>query len=84
MPALCVNPDHHDPHGLSDACTITAGDRAAVSLAVGAVLFNVRNFPPAVQTRLLGQDMDPLRKQLTDAVLEAGLRLASRKVEPIG
>lgn len=72
---LCVNPTHHDPHGLSDACTITAADLEAVSVAVGAVLFNVSNFPERVQTRLLGQDMAPLRERLTAAVLDAGLRL---------
>lgn len=42
--------------------------RDQVETAIGAVLFNVRNFPDAVQARLLGQDMAPLRARITDAV----------------
>lgn len=41
--------------------------------AIGAVLFNVSNFPEAVQARLLGQDMWPLRKRLVLAVRDAML-----------
>lgn len=47
-------------------------DREALSVAIGGVLFNVMNFPAAAQSRLLGQDMRPLRYTLEDAVLEAG------------
>ena len=32
-------------------------DRDAVNYAVGAVLFNVSNFPRSVQARLLGQEI---------------------------
>lgn len=39
--------------------------------AIGAVLFNASNFPPAVQSRLLGQDMWPLRQRLMLAVKDA-------------
>lgn len=38
--------------------------------AVGGVLFNVSNFPPAVQRHLLGRDNSELRDKITDAVLE--------------
>lgn len=46
-------------------------DRDAVSQAIGAVLFNASNFPERAQSRLLGQDMGPLRAKLTAAVLDA-------------
>ncbi|WIE54211.1 hypothetical protein [Curtobacterium sp. MCBD17_003] len=44
--------------------------REQIESAVGAVLFNVRNFPEAAQRHLLGRDMSPLRRKLTDAVSE--------------
>lgn len=47
---------------------IGSPSREQVTTAIGAVLFNVRNFPDAVQSRLLGQDMGALRAKLTDAV----------------
>lgn len=43
--------------------------RDDITRAVGGVLFNVMNFPEAVHTRLLGQDMKPLNDKLTDAIL---------------
>lgn len=51
------------------AAPVSGDDRAAVSRAIGSVLFNVLNFPEAAQARLLGQDMGPLNEKLTDAVL---------------
>ena len=48
-----------------------APSRDQVETAVGAVLFNVRNFPDAAQARLLAQDMAPLRTKIVDAI--AGL-----------
>lgn len=53
----------------------TLEDRLAAERAIGAVLFNVSNFPEKAQVRLLGQDMAPLNDKLTDAVLSAGFRL---------
>lgn len=50
---------------------MNADIRKAVDLAIGEVVRNASNFPEAVQARLLGQDMAPLRKRLTDAVLAA-------------
>lgn len=75
MPERCVNPMHEDPHELSPSCSISPADVEAVRVAVGGVLFNVSNFPEAVQTRLLGQDLAPLRGRITAAILTAGLRL---------
>lgn len=45
--------------------------RDTIDRAIGAVVCNASNFPERVQARLLGQDMGPLRKRLTDAVLDA-------------
>ncbi|MBF4602818.1 hypothetical protein [Curtobacterium sp. VKM Ac-2884] len=45
--------------------------REQVEAAVGEVLFHVTNFPEPAQSRLLGQDMAPLRRKITDAVLAA-------------
>ena len=42
-----------------------------IDLAIGEVVRNVINFPEKVQARLLGQDMGPLRKKLTEAVVTA-------------
>lgn len=39
--------------------------------AVGGVLVDASNYPPAVQPRILGQDMGPLIAKTTDAVLDA-------------
>lgn len=50
---------------------------AALNTAIGEVLFYVSNFPETAQTRLLGQDMSPLRDKLVDAVWQAGFN--SRK-----
>lgn len=44
-------------------------DRDRISSAIGAVLFNVSNYPPSVSYRLLGLDIGPLRAKVTDAVL---------------
>lgn len=46
-------------------------ERETVSTAIGAVLFSASNFPERVQSRLLGQDMGPLREKLTQAVMQA-------------
>lgn len=43
----------------------------ALDRAIGEVLFNVGNFPERVQSRLLGQDMWPLRQRLVLAVKDA-------------
>jgi hypothetical protein len=40
-----------------------------LDIAVGGVLFNVNNFPERVQSRLLGQDMAPLRGKIVSAIL---------------
>jgi hypothetical protein len=37
--------------------------------AVGGVLFNVSNFPERAQSRLLGQDIAPLRGKIVTAIL---------------
>jgi hypothetical protein len=50
-----------------------------IDLAIGEVVRNVINFPEKVQARLLGQDMGPLRKKLTEAVVTA---LAAGGVSP--
>lgn len=50
-----------------------------IDIAIGEVVRNVINFPEKVQARLLGQDMGPLRKKLTDAVVTA---LAAGGVSP--
>jgi hypothetical protein len=50
-------------------------ERETLRTAVGAVLFNAMNFPENVQARLLGQDMTPLNKKITDAILSRGFRL---------
>lgn len=42
----------------------------AINLAIGKVLFDVRNFPPETQYVMLGRDFSELRQKLTDAVLE--------------
>lgn len=39
--------------------------------AIGEVLFNVSNFPERAQSRLLGQDMWPLRQRIVLAVKDA-------------
>lgn len=43
----------------------------AIDVAIGGVLFNVRNFPDRAQAHLLGQNMLPLRTKVLDAVLAA-------------
>jgi hypothetical protein len=40
-----------------------------LDVAVGGVLFNASNFPERVQSRLLGQDMAPLRGKIVSAIL---------------
>jgi hypothetical protein len=50
----------------------TLEDRDKLRRTVGAVLFNVMNFPEPVQARLLGQNMGPLNEKLTNAILDAG------------
>lgn len=49
----------------------TGETRRDVNNAVGAVVSNVSNHPEAVQARLLGRDMAPLREKVTDAVMRA-------------
>jgi len=44
-------------------------ERGALEIAVGDVLFNVRNYPERAQARLLGTDTTPLRDQIVDAIL---------------
>ena len=61
----------------------TLEDRLAAERAIGAVLFNVRNFPEKAQVRLLGQDMAPLNEKLTDAVLAAGFRITTPAAEMV-
>jgi hypothetical protein len=56
-------------------------DYAALDRAIGEVLFNVSNFPPAAQSRLLGQNMRPLNEKLADAVLAAGFTRAAEGSE---
>lgn len=41
----------------------------ALDIAVGGVLFNASNYPPRVQTPMLGQDFSALRGKVVDAVL---------------
>lgn len=43
--------------------------REQIGTAVGAVLFNVSNYPEAAQSRLWGRDIGPLREKVTDAAL---------------
>lgn len=52
-------------------------DYEALRIAVGRVVRDVMNFPQAVQARLLGQDMSPLRDALVDSVVEAGFSRAA-------
>lgn len=56
---------------LSQAAS-TVDDYQALDRAIGAVLFNVSNFPERAQARLLGQNMRPLTEKLVDAVKAAG------------
>lgn len=58
---------------ISDAERVV-GDYQALDRAIGAVLFNASNFPAAVQSRILGQNMRPLTEKLVDAVQAAGFR----------
>jgi hypothetical protein len=55
--------------------------REALDRAIGAVLFNVSNFPEKAQVRLLGQDMGPLRAKLVEAVLSS--EFARHVTDPI-
>jgi hypothetical protein len=43
--------------------------REQIDSAVGAVLFNVSNYPDPAQSRLWGRDIGPLRENVTAAVL---------------
>lgn len=52
-------------------------DYEAMRIAVGRVVRDVMNFPQAVQARLLGQDMSPLRDALVGSVVEAGFSRAA-------
>ena len=52
----------------------TVGDYADLDRAIGEVLFNVMNYPEAVQAGMLGQNTRPLTEKLIDAVLAAGYR----------
>ena len=47
----------------------TGNDREALHGVLVNVLSNVSNFPERAQSRLLGQDMGPLRGMVVDAVL---------------
>lgn len=58
----------------SEQASKVVEDIMALERAIGAVLFNVNNYPEAVQSRLLGQDTSGLREKLIDAVLAAGFR----------
>lgn len=57
--------DAHD----AEVRAVQSPPREQIDSAVGAVLFNVGNFPETVQARMLGQDMSALRGTVTDAVL---------------
>lgn len=50
----------------------TIGNYEALDRAVTGVLFWNKNYPEAVQPRLLGQNMRPLVEKVVDAVSEAG------------
>ena len=52
----------------------TVRDYADLDRAIGEVLFNVNNYPKAVQARMLGENTRPLTEKLVDAVLAAGYR----------
>lgn len=43
--------------------------RHAIESAVGEVLWHASNYPEAAQSRILGQDIKPLRDKVTDAVM---------------
>lgn len=45
---------------------------SALNATIAEVLFHVRNSPESAQTHLLGQDMEPLRVRLVNAVWNAG------------
>jgi hypothetical protein len=62
--------------------SIGSPSREQVDTAIGAVLFNVRNFPEAAQARLLGQDMGALRSKITEAVA-AVLSQPNPSAEPV-
>lgn len=68
---------------LADAAR-AVGDYDALDRAIGAVLFNVSNFPERAQSRLLGQNMRPLTEKLVDAVLAVGFvrAIAGRPTDP--
>jgi hypothetical protein len=55
------------------AMSDTRTDREVIAhrldVAVGGVLFNASNFPERVQSRLLGQDMAPLRGKIVSVIL---------------
>ena len=50
-------------------------ERDALRGALTNVLSNASNFPQIVQSRLLGQDMEPLTTKVIDAVLGRGFHL---------
>lgn len=60
-----------------DDAASTVGDYQTLDRAIGAVLFNVSNFPERAQTRLMGANMRPLTEKLIDAVQAAGFRRTS-------
>lgn len=45
--------------------------RDQIDSAVGVVLFNVSNYPTSAQSHLWGHDIGPLRRMVTDAVMNA-------------
>lgn len=55
----------------ADAVTPTQGAAGVLRVAVGAVLWNVSNYPARAQARMLGQDTRPLTEKVTEAVLAA-------------
>lgn len=60
--------------GASRKVEVPADEREALTRAVGAILFNVNNFPERAQRYLLGANMAPLNAKITDAVQAAGFR----------
>lgn len=49
---------------------MTPADREVVEFAVRSVLWNASNYPKAVQSRILGQDITGLSAAVTDVLME--------------
>ncbi len=55
--------------------------REALRIVVGPVLVNASNFPPALQARMLGQNMGPLIGRTVEAVVAAGWRPPTERTD---